>query len=329
MDERKKIVFLGTPQVAADALKKILEHGRFFQVVAVVSQPPARAVRGSGEVPSPVHKLALENGIPVLTPETARDEKFLSDLKLLAPDLCITAAYGNVLPQSFLDIPPFGTLNIHPSLLPLYRGAAPVQRAVEDGVKQSGVSILYTVQKMDAGPIVFQKTFDVNDTIKAPELLQTLFMMGAELLVEGMPKVFDKQVTPRPQDDSFATKAKKMSVEEGFLDFNQSARRLHNKVRGFAGWPGTRAVFEYDGLIVEVKIITTRVAPAAPLGAVVTSQQGNEWPVKFASGALKVRCGDGEDLEIVELQAPGKRAMAASDFWNGLKIKTILCRMKI
>lgn len=329
MDERKKIVFLGTPQVAADALKKILEHSRFFQVIAVVSQPPARAVRGSGEVPSPVHKLALENGIPVMTPETARDEKFLADLKLLAPDLCITAAYGNVLPNEFLDIPPFGTLNIHPSLLPLYRGAAPVQRAVEDGVTKSGVSILYTVQKMDAGPIVFQKTYEVNDTIKAPELLHTLFTMGAQLLVEGLPQVFAKQVVPQPQDETQATKAKKMSMEEGFLDFNQPARRLHNKVRAFAGWPGTRAIFAYDSQTVEVKVLTTKVPSGCLASESVAFEYCNEWPVRFVGGALRVRCGDGEDLEIVELQAPGKRALSAGDFWNGLKAKTISCRLRI
>lgn len=312
--QKKRIVFLGTPQVAARALEILLDEGEGFDVLLVVSQPPARAPRGNGTVPSPVHALATSRNIEVVTPESARDEVFLQMLEKLQPDLCITAAYGNVLPERFLAIPKFGTLNIHPSLLPLYRGAAPVQRAVEDGVSETGVTILYTVKAMDAGPVVFQERTKLDLQTKAPELLAQLFERGAHLLVEGLPRFFERKVNAVEQDASKATHAKKLSPEEGKLDFNDGALKLHNKVRAFAGWPGTRALFEYDGARQEVKVLTTRAG---------TDERSPRKEIALEKDALVAVCGDGRALEIVELQAPGKRAMAARDFWNGLKTKRV------
>lgn len=313
---RKKIVFLGTPAIAALALKKILDAEKLVQVIAVVSQPPARAARGGGTVNSPVHQVALEHGIHVFTPESAKDTQFLSDLAALEPDLCITAAYGNVLPEAFLKIPKFGTLNIHPSLLPKYRGAAPVQRALEDGVEESGVTILYTVRAMDAGPIVFQKRWTVDLVVKAPEMLKTLFELGADVLVEGLPRVFDGSAPKQEQDARQATHAKKIAPEEGILNFSEAAKRNHNKVRAFAGWPGTRAKFEWDGEVQEVKVVTTRFPAMSQKGSV---QRENA--VTLDADALVLTCGDGQGLEILEIQAPGKRVLSAKDFWNGLKSK--------
>ncbi|KAB8029075.1 methionyl-tRNA formyltransferase [Fluviispira multicolorata] len=314
-DNRKKIVFLGTPQVAEKALRILLEAHQFLKVILVVSQPPSRSLRGKGDVPSPTHKLALERGIPVLTPHSAKDPIFLSDIKLLEPDLCITAAYGNYLPKDFLAIPKFGTLNIHPSLLPLYRGASPVQRALEVGVNKTGVSILFSVAAMDAGPIAAQEEFAVNNSIKAPELLDILFEKGAHLLIKTLEKLFSDKLKTEEQDHSKATKADKIKVEEGILDFKMPALALHNKVRAFAGWPNTKSSFILNDEPIEMKIITTRVSE--------NSENSKIGELIFTKNSLNICCGDTQILEILEMQLPGKKVVSALDFQNGIKGKLL------
>lgn len=315
-DNRKKIVFLGTPEVAAKALEILLrEASSLIQIVLVVSQPPARSTRHANLIKSPVHELALQHGIPVLTPETAKDSVFLNDLAELQPDLCITAAYGNYLPAAFLSIPKFGTLNIHPSLLPLYRGAAPVQRSIENGDQTTGVSILYTVSKMDAGPIVAQEFYDLSHEIKSMEALQVLFEKGAKLLVSCLKKVFLGSIEPLEQDESRATHAAKIRPEEGVLDFSLPAERIHNKVRAFAQWPGTKATLFIDQKPTEIKVITTETQDNQdniPIGQVVLDKH-----------AIQICCGDGRILKILELQMPGKKPLTARDFQNGIRGKIV------
>lgn len=309
----KRLLFLGTPAVAARVLQKLVDaEGETYKVVGVVSQPPSRSTRRGGDSPSPVHAWALEKGLRVWTPEKARDENFIRDMREIAPDICITAAYGNVLPESFLSIPPLGTLNIHPSLLPLYRGAAPVQRCVEDGRLETGVTILFTVKAMDSGPLVYQESVALPENETAPELLERMFDLGATRLVEILPSILLGKIQAVEQDHTKATHAKKMDPAEGFLDFSQPALILHNKVRAFTGWPGTRAVFVVAGERVEFKIAKTRVGKHFQVGK-----------IDFVSGALLVGCGDGNSLEILEIQAPGKKVMAARDFWNGLREKAL------
>lgn len=315
-DNRKKVVFLGTPEVAARALEILLqEASSFIQIILVVSQPPARSTRHASSVKSPVHELALQHGIPVLTPESAKDPLFLNDLSELQPDLCITAAYGNYLPAGFLSIPKFGTLNIHPSLLPLYRGAAPVQRSIENGDQITGVSILYTVSKMDAGPILAQESYHLSHEIKSMEALQILFEKGAKLLVSCLRKVFLGTIEPLEQDESKATHAAKITPEEGKLDFSLPAERIHNKVRAFSQWPGTKAVLLIDQKPTEIKVITTGTQDnqdQIPIGQVV-----------FDKHAINICCGDGRILKILELQIPGKKTISARDFQNGIRGKIV------
>lgn len=321
--DRRKIVFLGTPRVAARALELILEAEDAYQVIAVVSQPPTRAPRGNAVVPSPVHALALERGVPVLTPETARDQHFLSELAALAPDLCVTAAYGNVLPDAFLATPKFGTLNIHPSLLPLFRGAAPVQRALEAGVAETGVTVAFTVKAMDAGPILAQAAWPMDLDIKAPDLLLASFEAGARLLVEHLPSVFSGTAVSREQDHAAATKAKKLSVEESLLDFALPATVLHNKVRAFAGWPGTRAALMIEGAQTDVKVVTTRVGKHSTPSKDAVTLQGDALVFPAGAPVESSRDADQIALEVLELQMPGRRVMGARDFWNGLRVKDV------
>ncbi|KDO63133.1 hypothetical protein CISIN_1g048078mg, partial [Citrus sinensis] len=326
VSRKKPLVFLGSPQVSVNVLDALFNASSspdsIFEVAAIVTQPPSRRDRGRKVLPSPVAQYALDRGFPadlIFTPERAGEDAFLSNLRALQPELCITAAYGNILPSKFLNIPPMGTVNIHPSLLPLYRGAAPVQRALQGGAKETGVSLAFTVRALDAGPVIAREKMEVDDQIKAPELLVLLFSEGSELLIRELPSILDgsARVKAQPQDDSKATLAPKITTEESWLSFDEEAVVLHNKVRAFAGWPGTRAkmavVDDRNGQqsIVELKIITTRVCP---------NIQTNEVDgITFKKDALVVPCGECTALEVLEVQLPGKKAVSAAAFWNGLR----------
>ncbi|XP_020105896.1 uncharacterized protein LOC109722301 isoform X4 [Ananas comosus] len=325
---KKNLVFLGSPQVSASVLHKLLaaseDPDSIFQVMlqAIVTQPPAARDRGRKLMPSAVAQLALERGFPrelIFTPERAAEVAFLSNLSALNPELCITAAYGNILPQKFLDIP--SCVNIHPSLLPQYRGAAPVQRALQDGVTETGVSLAYTVRALDAGPVIAYEKVKVDECIKATELLAILFnSAGAELLLHELPSILNgsAKLKARPQDDSKATFAPKLTSEESWLSFDEEAKRIHNKVRAFAGWPGTRARVEVVNNVgyhneLEIKIITSGVCS----NACNKASDGNE--ILFSGSALLIPCAGESWLEVLELQLPGKKVMTARDFWNGLR----------
>ncbi|XP_006644558.2 methionyl-tRNA formyltransferase isoform X1 [Oryza brachyantha] len=328
---KRNIVFLGSPQVAASVLETLLvasdSPDSAFQVAAVVTQPPAAKNRGRKLMPSAVAQLALDRGFPgdlIFTPERAGEEAFLSGLKELRPELCITAAYGNILPQRFLDIPPYGTVNIHPSLLPLYRGAAPVQRALQDGVEETGVSLAYTVRALDAGPVISCEKFSVDECIKAPELLAILFNIGSKLLLRELPSILDGSAKEKakPQDDSKATHAPKLNSDESWLSFDQEAKVLHNKVRAFAGWPGTRAKLQLmnqngEPDVLEIKVISTKVCASCD-----KTGDGNE--VLFSGSSLLIPCSGSSCLEVMELQLPGKKVTTARDFWNGLRGQKLL-----
>ncbi|PIA63737.1 hypothetical protein AQUCO_00201228v1 [Aquilegia coerulea] len=328
ISNKKKLVFLGSPQVSVSVLDKLLNASTapdsLFEVTAIVTQPPSRKGRGRKLTPSPVGQVALERGFTpdlIFTPEKAGEEIFLSNLSALQPEVCVTSAYGNILPSKFLKIPPLGTINIHPSMLPLYRGAAPIQRALQDGVKETGVSLVYTVRAMDAGPIIACERVKVDDHVKAPELMALLFDQGSELLIRELPSIIDgsARLKAHPQDDSKATLAPKLSPEESWLSFDQEAIVLHNKVRAFAGWPGTRARVRVVNLStghesnLEFKVITTRVCDHS------NSQGDEKDDVTFVKGALVFPCGGHSALEVLEILLPGKKIMTATAFWNGLR----------
>ncbi|KAH1248352.1 Methionyl-tRNA formyltransferase [Glycine soja] len=343
--KKKPLVLLGAPHVSAIVLEALLNASTCpdssFEVAAIVTQPAARRDRGKKLSLSPLASHALQRGFSpdlIFSPLRAGDDTFLSNLKALQPHLCITAAYGNILPTDFLHIPSFGTVNIHPSLLPLYRGAAPVQRALQDGVKETGVSLAFTVRALDAGPVIATETIQVDDQIKAPDLLELLFHKGSKLLIGELPSILDgsARVKAQPQDDSKATLAPKINPDESWLFFDQEASVLHNKVnfmilsellscdikqfqvRAFSGWPGTRArvlVVEKNGQqkTLEIKIITTRVRSHESV------QFDEADDIAFVEGALVFPCGRGTTLEVLEVQLPGKKVVNSAAFWNGLR----------
>lgn len=326
---KKRIVFLGTPAVAAQTLKKLCTVSELpsstFSIPAVVTRPPAPIGRKRILTKSPVHQVAEELSIPnILTPSSARDPEFLEQLSALAPDMCVTAAYGNFLPKSFLSIPPFGTLNIHPSLLPAFRGAAPVPRALESGVTTTGVSVLQTVLKMDAGPVVAVRERVLDGNEQAPALLQELFDQGADALLEVLPKVWDGTVNLSEQDEAHATHAAKISKEEARLSFTENARIVHNRVRAFAGWPGTWAEFiirDGQGRSEEVRLKILETSVLREIGGMCLGV--HEVNFDKERNCLAIICDDGSKIGALHVQPPGKKPMEAGCFWNGLRGKHI------
>lgn len=325
--DKARVLFLGTPDVAATSLTKLVEESKkedsTYEIVGVVTQPPARRKRRGKIVSSPVGACAEELEIPVLTPEKARDEDFLVDLEEnIKPDLCITAAYGQYLPKRFLRIPKFGTLNIHPSLLPRWRGASPVQRSLEAGDNPVGVSVLFTVSKMDAGPVVKQTEDDVGENDDATKVLPHLFEIGTDLLVDAIPEVIKGEITfesSLSQDEDKVVNADMIDSSEGELFvWRDSARDCHNKVRGFSMWPGTflymRIGDDEESEPIKVKIMKSQVLEGS--GAELTNKiiLG-----KAKKDGLMLICGDGSVLELLQVQQVTRKAMDAKSFVNGLR----------
>ena len=320
---KKSIVFLGTPDVAAKSLEMLVDASKEanadFEIRAVVTMPPAPAGRKKVLMPSPVHDVADRLKIPVMHPEKAKDPDFLEMLAGMNPDLCITAAYGNFLPTKFLKIPTYGTLNIHPSLLPKYRGAAPVQRCLENGDDRTGVSVVFTVLKMDAGPIVRQVEIPLEGHEKADEVLADMFELGTAQLLDALPSVWDESVVRNDQDDDSASAADKLSVEDAKLDLSVvSAATAHNRARGYAIWPGVwTSMVIGDNDAQRVKIVTTKLLSAEP-GSEAPTRQVTELK-EGKKTVLKVVCGDGSILGVTHLQVPGKNIVDAKSFVNGLR----------
>jgi methionyl-tRNA formyltransferase len=309
--------------------------------VGVLAQPPAPQGRSRTLQACPTHAYAADVlHIPVWTPERlSRDEVFLRFWEEeLQPDLAVTAAYGQILPERFLRVPRLGVLNIHPSLLPRYRGAAPVQRALQDGVTCTGVSIVRTVLELDAGPILCQERVCIDEHVQAPELLRQLFAFGAELLIErvlsrpGMDRVATISEMDallggvQEQDHKQATFARKLEKHEGELSFGETALRVHNRVRALADWPGV-----WTELIIgphparpnepvrrqRLKVLRTRIA-RREAGAALGIHS-----IHLVGDAIRVTCDDGSQVDILEIQLPGKRAQDARAFWNGLQGRAV------
>jgi len=329
--EKARIIFLGTPDVAATSLIRLVSESKkdssLYEIVGVVTTPPKRRKRRGKEIPSPVGIAAEELGIPVLSPEKAKDADFLTELEeVYKPDLCITAAYGQYLPKRFLRIPKFGTLNIHPSLLPRWRGASPVQRSLEAGDNPVGVSVLFTVSKMDAGPIVKQAEEKIDENDDATKVLPHLFDIGTDLLLDALSEVIDGKITmdnALVQDEEKVADADMIDSSEGELfAWKDSARSCHNKVRGFSMWPGTflyaRVGDDEDAEPVKMKIVKSRVLEES--GATLTDEIVLG-PNK--KDGLRLVCGDGSVLELLMVQPVTRKAMDAKSFVNGLRGETV------
>ena len=299
-----RVVFMGTPDIAATCLEKIIADG--FEVVGAYCQPDRPKGRGMKMVFPPVKEVALAHGIPVFQPENFRGEETVEQLKALKPDVCAVVAYGRILPQRVLDVPALGCVNIHASILPQYRGSAPYQWAVLDGLTETGVSAQKMVWEMDAGDVIDVARTPIGENETAGELLDRLAVLGAELLSNTLTKYEQGNVTAVAQDSAKISFAPMLDKTMCPIDWSKSAREIHNKVRGLHPWPVATA--EIGGT--KFKIHETRLVEG-------TSSKAPGTPVELNKKGLRMVCGDGAIIEIRQLQAEGGKRMAAPDYFRG------------
>ena len=296
-----RVVFMGTPDIAATCLKKILDDG--FEVVGVYTQPDRPKGRGMKMVFSPVKEVAIARGIPVFQPENFREDADVQQLADLKPDVCAVVAYGRILPQRVLDIPTKGCINIHASILPSYRGSAPYQWAVLDGLTETGVTAMYLCREMDAGDMIDVAKTPIGENETAGELLDRLAVLGADLLSKTLGRMAQGEVERRVQDSTKATYAPMLDKTMCPIDWGKTAQQVHNHVRGLHPWPVATA--EIGGT--KFKIHSTVVV------------EGSGEPGKvlaLTKTGLVVACGEGA-VEIRSLQAEGGKRMAAPDYFRG------------
>ena len=296
-----RIVFMGTPDIAATCLKKLLDDG--FDVAAVYTQPDRPKNRGMKLAFSPVKEVALNAGLPVYQPENFRDPETVEQLRALNPDVVAVVAYGRILPQSVLDIPQKGCINIHASILPEYRGSAPYQWAVLDGKEETGVTAMYLCREMDAGDIIDVSKTPIDPNETAGQLLDRLAQLGAVLLSKTMTRMAEGDVERIPQDASKATYAPMLDKTMCPIDWRKTAQQVHNQVRGLHPWPVATA--ELAGT--KFKIHST----------VVLERNGEPGEIlELTKTGLVVACGEGA-VEIRSLQAEGGKRMNAPDYFRG------------
>jgi methionyl-tRNA formyltransferase len=303
-----RIVYFGTPQFAVPPLARLLSSDH--RVVQVVSQPDKPKGRGHRLVPTPVKETALAAGVRVSQPERLRDDEFLRSLSALEPDLGVVAAYGKLLPEALLQIPRLGMINVHGSILPRWRGAAPVHRAVIAGDSETGITIMRVVKELDAGAMLAIRRRPIGPDETSVEVEHDLARIGADLLVETVDALAMGSVTETPQPEEGITYASKLTKEESAVSWTEPALRIHNLVRGLQPWPLVAARLAGVRVLVHRTALTDDVSDA-PGGTVVQ-----------ASGdTLAVAAGDGRVLRIVSLQPEGRRVMSVRDFLASRRIE--------
>ncbi len=303
-----RVVFMGTPDIAATCLKKLLADD--FQIVGVYTQPDRPKGRGMKVVHSPVKEVALAHNIPVFQPENFRGEETVEQLRDLHPDVVAVVAYGRILPQKVLDIAPKGFINIHASLLPRYRGSAPYQWAVLDGLTETGVTAMYLTQEMDAGDVIACTKTPIGPDETAGELLDRLAVLGADLLSKTLSCVEKGTACGTCQDCSQATYAPMLDKSMCPIDFTKTACQVHNQVRGLNPWPVATAIIQGKCF----KVYSTAVVENptnAPAGTILG----------LTKTGLQIACGKGA-VEIRILQADGGKRMAAPDYFRGHPLET-------
>jgi methionyl-tRNA formyltransferase len=282
---------------------------RKHSVVAVVSQPARKAGRGQSTIDPPLAGFAKQMGIATLQPESPRDPSFLSQLKDLEPDLAITASYGQILSDTFLAIPKRGTINIHPSLLPKYRGAIPVQAALMAGDTTTGVSILFTVKALDAGAIILQKPFVIDPNETAELLLTRLFQKSSPLLIKSLSLLEDPSFAGTPQDESLVTHCSKLEKSQGQIQWNHPAVQIFNLYRAFYPWPGVYSFFQGKRYqFTNMSLSSDKESDLNP----------GSFRFDKPSKTLKIQTGQGT-LEVLRIKPEGSKEIDALAFWNGLK----------
>jgi methionyl-tRNA formyltransferase len=304
-----RIAYFGTPEFAVPGLRALIASTH--DVVALVSQPDRPRGRGHKLQPTPTKLVAAAAGIPVLQPTRLKDDAFADALRALSLDLAVVAAYGRIIPDRILEIPRLGMINIHASLLPKYRGAAPIHRAVINGDTETGVTIMRVVSELDAGPAFAVERIPIGPDDTTPEVERALAETGAKLAVRVVGQLAEGSAVEVPQNHAEATYAPKLERDEAAIDWSLPASEIHNRVRGLQPWPLVSVAI--DG--VRCSIYRTSVrgeTTTAPPGTVIAA----------SNGVLAVAAGDGRVVRILEIQPEGKRVMSARDFLSGRRVQS-------
>ena len=298
-----RLAFLGTPAFAVPTLARVVEAGH--TLLAVVTQPDRPRGRGQNPAASPVKEAAMRLGLPVYQPERVRRPEAVEYLRALGVDAMVVVGYGQIIPQSVIDLAPMGIINVHASLLPKYRGAGPIQWAIVNGETRTGVTTMRIDAGLDTGDMLLKAETDIAPEETALELGRRLSAMGADLLVETLAGLAAGTIVPRKQDPAQATYAPLLKKEDGLIDWSRPAVSIHNRVRGLQPWPG--AYTEFRGHSLHIWSARTAASPAGVPGAVLSVKP------------LVVACGAGS-LELLEVQLEGRKRMSAADFANGQRL---------
>lgn len=307
-----RVAYMGTPEFAVPTLEALLASRH--EVVGVFTNPDRRSGRGKKVHPSPVKAAAVAAGVPVYQPRRVRgNDEALEVLTSWAPDVTVVAAYGQILPVSILEVAPMGSLNVHASLLPRYRGAAPINWCIVRGEETTGITIMFMEAGLDTGPMLLTESVEITPEMTSSELHDLLSPMGGPMILRALDGLLDGSITPETQDHDAATWAPMIKKEDGEVDFGGSARQVADHVRGFNPWPGAYAFHAESPEADErsrVKLHRARVVDG----------EGAPGEILEASGdRLVVACGEGA-VAMLELQAPNKKAMGARDFMNGFRV---------
>ncbi|NCD07916.1 MAG: methionyl-tRNA formyltransferase [Negativicutes bacterium] len=305
-----RIVFMGTPEFAVDSLAALVESSD-HEIVAVITQPDRPKGRGQKVLMTPVKEYALEKNLVVLQPAKIRTPEFIEELRALAPELIVVVAFGQFLPKEILELPKYGCINVHASLLPKYRGAAPIHYAVMNGEKESGVTIMRMDKGMDTGAMLAKVATCIGEDMTMGELHNELKVAGAQLLLEVIRGLETGTIKDMPQNDAEATYASLLDKEIEKIEWSKSASEIHNKVRGLNPWPGAYTLLA-DGK--KLKIWQTRVVVKEYAGTKPGTVAG------FSKEGFIVACGNGS-LEVIEVQPESKKKMPAAVYCNGYKMK--------
>ena len=295
-----RIVFMGSAEIAIPSLKAILSDDQ-SEVVGVVTQPDRPAGRRRTITPCPLNAFAAGKGLLIMTPEKVGDPESVEELATLQPDLFVVVAYGQYIPSRVIQLAPYNAINLHPSLLPKYRGASPIQWAIANGDRMTGVSIIYLAEQMDAGDILRQETYPIDQDDTSGTLQEKLALFGAKLLLKAMEDIRNKSVSCSVQDESHVVEVRKLLKEDGEIDWTLPAERIRNRIRAFDPWPGSSCRLP-DGEV--LKIWAAEIVSASGLPGEVLDDQ------------LLIAAGDGA-LRLTIVQPSGKKRMPAASFLNG------------
>ncbi len=301
-----KLIFLGTPQFAVPTLERCLEAGH--QVLAVYTQPDRPKGRGQELAQSPVKQAALRHDLPVFQPQKIREASVVDELRNFEADAMIVVGYGQIIPQAIIDLPRLGIINVHASLLPEYRGAAPIQRAIADGKLRTGVTTMKIDAGLDTGDMLLKAETEINPHETSIELGERLSILGADLLIETLAQLEAGTLTPEKQNDDLSSYAPILRKDEGLIDWTLSAQEIYNRIRGFQPWPGGYTSFR-DRILTVFRARPVDDVLIADPGCMISRQK-----------KLFVACGHATTLELLEIQLEGRRRATAADFLNGQRI---------